>query len=60
MEPCTESVNLALDLDRQNQVPLHGCRPPPPEAGWHFSITLQKIIDWPMSLEGLASYVVKQ
>jgi hypothetical protein len=60
MEPCTKSVNLALDLDGQNQVPLHGWRLPPPEAGWHFSITLQKIIDWPMSFEGLASYVVKQ
>jgi hypothetical protein len=59
MEPCTKSVNLDLDLDRQCRGPMHGCMSRPPQAGRYSSITLQKIVDWPMSLEELASYVVK-
>jgi len=44
MEPWTKSVNLDLDLNRQSGVP----------------VSTQKIIDWPMSLEGLDSCGVKQ
>jgi hypothetical protein len=58
MERCTRSVNPDLDLHRQSRVPAHECMSRP--ARCHFCITLQKIIDWPMSLEGLASSVVEQ
>jgi hypothetical protein len=39
MKPYTNSLSLALDLDRQNQLPLHKTQAPPPEAVRHFSVT---------------------
>ena len=60
MEPSTKSVNLDLYPERQSRVSVHLCTSRLPRAGRYFSITLQKIIDWPMSLEELASCVVKQ
>jgi hypothetical protein len=60
MEPCTKSVNLGLDRNRQSRVPMHECMSRPPQAGQYSSITLHKIVDCPVSFEELASYVVKQ
>jgi hypothetical protein len=60
MEPWTKSVNLDLDLNRQSGVPVRGCVYCSTQAGRYVLPKLQKIIDWPMSLEGLDSCGVKQ
>jgi hypothetical protein len=60
MEPSTKSVSLDLYPDWQSRVPVHVCTSRLPRAGRDFSITLQKIVDWPVCLKGLASQVVKQ
>ena len=60
MEPSTKSVNLDLYTDRQSRVSVNVCTCRLPRAGRYFSITLQKIVDWPVCLKGLASQVVKQ
>ncbi len=57
MEPSTKSVNLDLYPDRQSRVPVHVCTSRLPRAGRYCSIALQKSVDWPVCLKGLASQV---